>query len=105
MSIAPEQKLSHINSSITSLELKQLFVQLVNVHEVCIRYRQLGELWMRNFTRVISVTEKNCLVYDDLDHKYFLVRLNNIMQFEVDSRFQNFQPYFHYGVQPSTELD
>jgi hypothetical protein len=106
MPTSQEQKLDRqTTTSISSLELKQLFIQLINISDVCVRYRQLGELWMRNFTRVISVSEKNGLVYDELDQKYYLVRFNNVMQFEIDSRFQNFQPYFHYSVEPSRELD
>lgn len=99
-----EKKLE-TKSSITSLELKQLLVQLVEVPSICFRFRMLGEMWMKHLVHVTAVNEKTVLMFDDIETKYYLVKINNIVQFEIDSRFQTYQPFFHYEVRPSTELE
>jgi hypothetical protein len=97
--------LEKTGSSISGLELKQLLILLLKNDRICFRFRLLGEMWMQNLMTVTAVNEKTALFYDDGENKYYLVRYNSIMQFEIDHRFQNFQPHFHYNVQPSTELE
>jgi hypothetical protein len=92
-------------TTFSGLELKQLLVQLIKLPGICFRFRLLGEMWIRHLTQVTAVHEKSALFYDEVQSKYYLVKINNIMQFEIDGRFQNFQPFFHYDVIPSVELE
>ena len=88
------------------LELKRLLIELKEKRpDICFRYRLLGELWAPNFSRVIRVTDKGVLLNDEVSNKLITVHdLSMIMQFEIDNRFQNFQPHFHYDVNLSTEF-
>lgn len=88
---------------ISVLELKRLLVELRDKgQQVCFRYRLLGEMWVPNFMRVIQVADSNALFVDDQKNIVLAVSdIANIMQFELDHRFQNFHPHFHYNVHPT----
>jgi hypothetical protein len=90
-------------SDISSLELKQLLYQIVD-STVCFRFRPIGGMWMKNLMKVSAIRENSVVLFDEKNNKYHLIGLNDIMQFEIDERFQVFQPYFHYDVMRSTEL-
>ena len=78
-----------------------LFEILEHQPNVCIRFRLLGEMWKTNFFRITQVTEKGGVFNDEINNKIVLVNdLNNIMQFEIDARFKEFQPLFHYDLEP-----
>ena len=85
---------------ISTLELKRLLFDLKDKRpDVCIRFRLLGEMWAENFMRVIMVTEKGAIFNDESINEFVNVSdVANIMQFEIDNRFQNFQPHYHYEV-------
>lgn len=85
---------------ISVLELKRLLVELADKgHNVCIRPRLMGEMWSVYFLHVIAVTEKGVLLRDTITNRFVSVSdMSYIMQFEVDNRFQNFQPHIHYEV-------
>ena len=87
---------------ISTLELKRLLFDLKDKRpDVCIRFRLLGEMWAENFMRVIMVTEKGAIFNDESINEFVNVSdIANIMQFEIDNRFQNFQPHYHYEVKP-----
>lgn len=88
---------------ISVIVLKRLLVELKDKRpDICIRFRCMGELWRQHFTRVVIVTERGALFNDEAQNRLLTVRdLSVIMQFELDNRFQNFQPFFHYQVDPS----
>jgi hypothetical protein len=92
-------------SSISGVELKQLLVLLSQTPNICFRFRQVGEMWMQNHMKVNSIRDHSALFYDDQDLKFYLVRINNIVQFDIDSRIHHYQPHFHYTVTPSPELE
>jgi hypothetical protein len=86
---------------ISVLELKRLMVDLSEKRpDICIRFRLLGELWNVHFMRVMRITEKGCVLYDQNDSLVSISDLNFVMQFEIDKPFQGFQPYYHYEVTP-----
>lgn len=87
---------------ISVLELKRLLVELKDKRpDICVRYRLLGEMWAQHFMRVLRVTEKGVMLSDEPSNKLVLITdLSNVMQFELDNRFQNFQPFYHYEVKP-----
>ena len=91
---------------VNSLELKRILIALSTyTKSICFRWRQIGEIWMKRHCRVIDVKDKMVVLLDEVDNRYYLVRINSIMQFDLDERFQQFQPHFHYDVVPSTELE
>ena len=98
-------ELQQSTSGKSAIELKQLLTHFSKTPGFSFRFRLLGEMWMKNLMQVTAVNEKTVLVYDDIDTKYYLVKINNIVQFEIDGRFQAYQPFFHYDVKPSAELD
>jgi hypothetical protein len=89
--------------NVSVITLKRLLVELKEKRpDICIRYRSMGALWNRNFTKVVLVTERGALFNDEVLNKLITVRdLSVIMQFELDNRFQNFHPHFHYNLDPS----
>ena len=90
---------------VTAVELKQLTVALLTKQNVCFRSRQIGEMWMKHHCQVSSVNDKTVLLYDEVEGKYQLIRFNSVMQFDIDNRFQQYHPHFHYDVCPSPELE
>lgn len=68
--------------------------------DICIRFRLLGELWAVHFLRVMRLSEKGVVLFDENAGLVSVSDLNFIMQFEIDKPFQGFQPYYHYEVTP-----
>lgn len=90
---------------VTVLELKRLLVELKEHRpDICIRYRLLGQMWARNFMRVVLVNDQGVVLSDQTSNQLITLQtLSQIMQFELDKPFQLFQPYFHYDVSTATE--
>lgn len=86
---------------ISVLELKRLMVDLSEKRpDILIRFRLLGELWSVNFLRVIRLTERGAVLFDESHGFVSVSDLNFVMQMEIDKPFQGFQPYYHYEVTP-----
>ena len=84
------------------LELKQLLSGLSDnpALKICFRYRLSGHMWYPHFTKVIAVTDNGGVTLSDSSSGKIL-NIPNIMeviQFEIDDRFQNYQPNNHYNV-------
>jgi hypothetical protein len=92
------------STAISALQLKQVLIQLSQQQGISFRCRLIGEMWMTNMMKVSHVTETSVMLYDEREAKYSIVAFNDIMQFEIDTRFQIFQPYYHYIVTPAPEL-
>lgn len=94
--------LKNTKTFITVLELRRLITELRDKRrDICIRFRLIGEMWKPNFLRIIDITDHGLVVNDEVDNKlYFLRDLSLVMQFEIDARFQGFEPHFHYDVVP-----
>lgn len=92
-----------VNKTLISvLELKRLMVDLLEKRpDICIRFRLLGDLWAVHFMRVMRVTEKGAVLFDEHTGLVSVGDLNFVMQFEIDRPFQGFQPYYHYEVTPA----
>jgi hypothetical protein len=93
-------------SLISVLELRRLLVDLKQKRpDICFRYRLLGEMWITNAVRVVSIGEKGILINDEKSNKLIPVNdLSLVMQFEIDAPFQGFQPHFHYNVRPMSDF-
>jgi hypothetical protein len=83
-------------------ELKCLLIEIREKQlDICFRYRLLGEMWCDSFYRILHVTDHGAIFIDEIKGQVvFLNSLFNIMQFELDVRFQNFEPHYHYEVSP-----
>jgi hypothetical protein len=86
---------------LSALELKRLITDIKD-HEpnVCIRFRLIGEMWQMHMMRIITVTENRVLIHNGITNKLISIDLNNVMQFEIDGRFRDIQPHYHYEVRP-----
>ena len=85
------------------LELKQLLSGLADNPRLNVgfRYRLVGQRWYMHFTKVLSLTDTGVtLVYPPTSEIITVQDLLDIVQFEIDYRFQNYQPHFHYLVRP-----
>jgi hypothetical protein len=87
---------------ISTLELRRLLFDLKDKRaDVCVRFRVLGEMWRSSFMRIVHVTENGAIFENEQTNDWItLADLSEIMQFEIDNRFQHFQPHFHYDVMP-----
>jgi hypothetical protein len=89
---------------ISVLELRRLMVELADKRpDIGIRFRLLGELWNVYSLRILRVTGKGALFFDESNNLVSISDLNFVMQFEIDRRFQGFQPFYHYEVTPIFE--
>jgi hypothetical protein len=85
------------------LELRRLLFELKDLRpDIHIRFRIISEMWQNNHHRVLKLTEKSVALNDEKSNKLIFIQdLNNVMQFEIDHSFQQYQPHFHYTVNPS----
>ena len=83
-------------------QLKSLLATIAdNKLNICVRFRMVGEMWQPNFMRVLKLTEEGVLLNDPIKNKLITVRdLRQVIQVELDSQFQYYQPHFHYEVSP-----
>ena len=87
-------------AEISVLELRRLLVELRDKRpDICIRFRLLGQMWLLHFMRIILVTDRGVVLNNEVSNRLVTVRdLNNVIQFEIDNRFQNYRPHYHYDV-------
>ena len=84
---------------ISVLETRRLLIELKDKRpDICVRVRLIGKLWQNNFCRLINVTETQVVLNDESKNKLVFLPINEIMQFEMDHSFQNFQAHNHYDV-------
>lgn len=88
---------------ISLTEFKKLLAELKETAtDVCVRYRHVGGMWCTNFRRVIVVSERQVLFNDEIENRIYRVPdMSMIMQFEIDQRFQHYQPFTHYTIDVS----
>ena len=90
---------------ISTLQFRRLLYDLQsNAPNNQIRIRSIGKMWQPNFLRIRKVTEKGAIFIDETVHEIiFVSNLSDVMQFEIEFRFREFQPHFHFDVNPSNE--
>ncbi|HWA35619.1 MAG TPA: hypothetical protein VG737_15865 [Cyclobacteriaceae bacterium] len=90
--------------SISVLELRRLLADLKSHSDICIRVRLLGKFWDNSFLQIQSITESGVRLYNPTLHKVVEIQnLQDIVQFEIDKKYQNFQPHNHYDVSWGTD--
>lgn len=94
------KEMNEVQKKVAVLALKRLLVELKDHRpDICVRYRLLGQMWAKNFLRVVQVTELGVVLNDEATNRLVNIPdLSHIMQFELDKAFQSFQPYIHYDV-------
>ena len=86
--------------TLTTLELRQALIGLKeHATNTCIRLRMLGEMWQDYFQRIISISEERVLLYDEVKNKLQSFAISHVMQFELDHKFRELQPHYHYSVE------
>jgi hypothetical protein len=87
-------------ANISVLELTRLLIDLSDKRpDICIRFRLIGEMWFTHFMRIVLVSNGGVVLNNEVSSELVAVRdVTQVMQFEIDHRFQNFRPYFHYNV-------
>ena len=81
-------------------ELKRLLYELYDKQSyTCVRFRLLGEMWQKNFSRIFSINADTVIFSEEPSGRLLKVTdLKSVMQFELDHNFQQFIAYFHYNV-------
>lgn len=84
------------------LELRRLLYELKDQRpDICVRFRLLAEMWQPNFMRVIKLTENGVVLLSERNSEsVFIKDLREIVQFEIDARYQNYHPHNHYHMEP-----
>ena len=92
---------SIIGGTVTTTQVKALLTEIAaNPCGVCIRTRLLGEMWHPNFMHLLMITKGGVIIFNDeiLRKAVTIMRVEDVIQFEIDRKFQNYEPHFHYDV-------
>jgi len=94
------------HSSTPVLELRRLLFELKDLRpDIGVRFKFIGQMWQKNFSKVIKMTETGAILLDEkLERPYLLPDLIIVMQFELDSAFQQYEPYKQYTISASAQL-
>ncbi|HKZ37234.1 MAG TPA: hypothetical protein VJ184_06270 [Chryseolinea sp.] len=86
--------------AISILELKRLLYDLRDKQSyTCIRFRFLGGMWQKDFLQIFKIDEMGAVFHNEFSGELLkLSKLYNIIQFELDHNFQQYQAHFHYNV-------
>lgn len=86
------------------LELRRLLYQLNDLRpDILVRFRLIGEMWQPSFLQIVKLSEHGVILRSVADNKLHAIKdLNYVMQFEIDSSFQVYQPHYHYPITPFT---
>ena len=91
------------NTTLVSvLELRRLLVEIKEKRaDIGVRFRLIGEMWQKVHYHVAGITDKGAVLNDEHANKLIFINdLMQVMQFEIDQRFQQYQPHYHYEVTP-----
>jgi len=87
---------------VLTMELKRLLYDIRDRKpNVCVRFRRIGQMWERDFMQVVDMSERGAVFYNqEIEEFVYVGDLVDIMQFELDVRYYNYEPHFHYEVLP-----
>jgi len=93
-------QLARSSDTISLLELKRLLHDLKDTNaDVDIRFRFLGQMWQSSFLKVFVVTDTGAVLFNRINSQVEIItNFADVIQFELDSRFQVYQPNNHYSV-------
>jgi hypothetical protein len=86
--------------TISQKDLTRLLIQIKEFRtDVHVRFRILGKAWLKNFCRVFVVNETGIVLIDPIDSKVEIIpNFEDIVEFEIDCRFQQYNSYVPYQV-------
>jgi hypothetical protein len=92
--------MNHASENVTVVALRRLLIELKQYQpNTGVRIRRLGEMWLPGFMRIIVVDDKGVVLNDETASKlYSISDLSSLVQFEIDQRYQQYQPHFHYNI-------
>lgn len=96
----------NISGVVTTTQVQALFADMVaNPSGVCARTRLLGEMWYPNFMHLLMITKSGVIIFNDevLRKAVTVLRIEDIIQFEIDRKFQVYEPHFHYDVRVDSQ--
>jgi hypothetical protein len=81
-------------------EFKILLNEMLdNTPDIGIRFRMMGEMWSQSFSNILFITEHGLVLNDPSTRSLQnIYNIENVVQFELDQRFKDLEPYFHYEV-------
>jgi len=87
-------------STITTVQLRRLIRELSeHSPENRIRFRVNGKMWESGFLEIVHVTTSDSVVVQDKEAEQMkYVSLDEVMEFEIETKFQDFHPHNHYKV-------
>jgi hypothetical protein len=96
----PDRCMSKKNC-VSVIELKSLLFSVRDLRpDIYVRFRFLGEMWQTTHSRIIRMDDNGGVFCDVHTTQLYAVQdLNNVIQFEIDQSFQDFEPHFHYTIQ------
>jgi hypothetical protein len=88
-------------SQVQFLELRRLLYELKDQRpDICVRFRLIGEMWQNSFSRVIKLTENGVVLMNESNNQAVVIKdLRELVQFEIDARYQNYHPHNHYNLE------
>jgi c-di-GMP-related signal transduction protein len=86
--------------TITTIELKRLIVELLDHSpNTRIRFRAIGNMWEKNYLQIVHTTTDNAVIVQDKKSAQMkFVPLKQIVEFEIEEKFREFKPQYHYKV-------
>jgi hypothetical protein len=93
-------------NQIQVLELRRLLYELKDQQsDICVRFRLIGEKWQVSFMRVSELRAEGVVLINEYSNQIIAIKdLREIVQFEIDARYQNYQPHNHYNVEPAMNV-
>jgi hypothetical protein len=93
-------------NEVTTLKLRRLLHALKDSRpDICIRFRIIGQMWQMHYSKIIELNEHGGIFQNEnAGSLYAIPDFNEIIQFEIDQRFQEYHPHFHYQLGPSLTI-
>ena len=89
-----------IQDTITTTELKRLIAELLDHRPgTRIRFRLMGNMWENDYVQIVHATANSLVAQQVNTNELRFISLKQIMEFEVEQKFREFRPHFHYKVQ------
>lgn len=84
---------------ISTVGLKHLLITLHGHTDTRIRFRLIGRMWEDHFADIIQITDQEMIAIQSGENRQLrFVSVGDIVQFELEDRFQNFECFHHYTV-------
>lgn len=92
-----------VKIQIPVIEFRSLLHEIRDLRpDIGIRMRMMGEMWQPVHHRVFQLTERGVALHEEVSRKIIMVPdLGHVMQFELDQVFKQYEPHFHYAVDPA----